>query len=243
MTTSGSSSRCCAVDGAEIALAGAEDHRHHVHRHLVHQAQRQRLAADVARRHRDRAAPRPAPSPSRPPRPRRRRSGRTPRGATRRAWAGATPRPRARPRAADPPSRSSCRTGAGRSPSRRSPPTSAGRSRSDAFDTFSSPVVSSRSPASVCSPLPYHSKSGPTWSFSSAMKPSTDTTLCITTLPITSPIVNLLVETGSGPGTHRISHRSAAIGPSLPARDVVLEEDLADQFAPAAHTGLVRRST
>jgi len=45
------------------------------------------------------------------------------------------------------------------------------------------------------------------------MKPSTDTTLCITTLPITSPIVNLWVETGSGVGTHRLSRRAVhAVG-------------------------------
>src|SRR4029450_13831639 len=51
------------------------------------------------------------------------------------------------------------------------------------------------------SPLVYQSNRAPTWSFSSAMKPSTDTTLCITTLPITSPwspglrgVLNLLVE-------------------------------------------------
>src|SRR5262252_3880764 len=42
-----------AVDRAEEAPAGAEDHRHDVHRHLVDQAER--LAADVAGRHADRA--------------------------------------------------------------------------------------------------------------------------------------------------------------------------------------------
>ena len=68
----------------------------------------------------------------------------------------------------------------------------------------------------VCSPLPYHSKSGPTWSSSSAMKPSTDTTLCITTLPITSPIVNLLVETGVEPRSHR--GQQASTFPGWPPR-------------------------
>jgi len=41
----------------EVALAGAEHHRHDVHRHLVHQAECERLPADVARRHRDGALP------------------------------------------------------------------------------------------------------------------------------------------------------------------------------------------
>src|SRR5689334_1398694 len=37
------------------------------------------------------------------------------------------------------------------------------------------------------SPLKYQSKSGPTWSSSSAMKPSTETTACITTVLIAAP--------------------------------------------------------
>src|SRR4051794_22834906 len=41
------------VDRAEVLLAPAEDHRYDVHRHLVHQAQRQRLPTDVAGAHRD----------------------------------------------------------------------------------------------------------------------------------------------------------------------------------------------
>ncbi len=43
-------------------------------------------------------------------------------------------------------------------------------------------------------------------------------------------------------GTRRCRHREPtgrAVGLLLPARHVVLEEDLADQFAPAADTGLV----
>jgi hypothetical protein len=40
------------------------------------------------------------------------------------------------------------------------------------------------------SPLKYHSWSGPTSSFSSAMNPSTDTTLCMITVPTASPLVS-----------------------------------------------------
>jgi hypothetical protein len=43
------------------------------------------------------------------------------------------------------------------------------------------------------SPFPYHSNSGRTSSFSSAMKPSTDTTSCITTSPIAPPFARDLV--------------------------------------------------
>ena len=35
-----------AADWPEVPLARAEDHRHDVHRHLVHQAERECLAAD-----------------------------------------------------------------------------------------------------------------------------------------------------------------------------------------------------
>src|ERR1700754_133234 len=48
----------------------------------------------------------------------------------------------------------------------------------DVCDTFKTPLSSNGT-----SPLSNQSNSGPGWSFSSAMKPSTDTELYMTTLP------------------------------------------------------------
>jgi uncharacterized protein DUF1905 len=45
------------LDRPEVPLARAEDHRHDVHRHLVHQAEGKCLPADIARRHDDGAFP------------------------------------------------------------------------------------------------------------------------------------------------------------------------------------------
>ena len=136
--------------------------------------------------------PRPGPWPWRSPRSRRRRSGTTPRGAspsglgrwdTTTTWSPAGGRPsqpfvrsnRWRPITIAPiavPHRPDVLV--------------------DARDLETPPAPErsySWSPSSAIgvSPLKYQSNSGPTSSFSSAMKPSTDTTLCMTTLPITSP--------------------------------------------------------
>jgi hypothetical protein len=42
-----------AVDRPEVPFAGAEHHRHDIHRHLVDQARGEGLPADLARRHRN----------------------------------------------------------------------------------------------------------------------------------------------------------------------------------------------
>src|SRR4029453_9750789 len=74
------------------------------------------------------------------------------------------------------------------------------------------------------SPLKYQSCSGPTSSFRSAMKPSTDTTLCMITVPTGSPRL----------GTPDVVHR-----PSV-AQDVHAEGMQTVYQAPGRGAGLLR---
>src|SRR6185437_9625159 len=62
------------------------------------------------------------------------------------------------------------------------------------------------------SPLKYHSCRDPTSSFSSAMKPSTDTTLCMITVPTAAPRVCLRVSDDLGAARPRRACRKSLGG-------------------------------